>query len=132
MRSRCSAIIHVAIQGMTMTEIADIDPETAYAVRIFLAKVSDQYNFSGALLFGSRARRNHRPDSDADVAVLLRGTHGLFLDTTLALADIAYDVLLETGVLIQPLPIWEDEWEHPENYRNPALLHSINREGVKL
>ncbi len=115
-----------------MTEIADIDPETAYAVRIFLAKVSDQYNFSGALLFGSRARRNYRPDSDADVAVLLRGTHGQFLDTKLALADIAYDVLLETGVLIQPLPIWEDEWEHPESYRNPALLHSINREGVKL
>lgn len=55
-----------------------------------------------------------------------------FLDTKLALADIAYDVLLETGVLIQPFPIWQDEWEHPENYSNPALLRSINREGVRL
>jgi uncharacterized protein len=115
-----------------MTDIADIDPNTVRAVRAFLAKVSDQYTFLGAILFGSRARRNHRPDSDADVAVLLRGQRGQFLDTKLALADLAYDVLLETGVLIQPLPVWEDEWEHPENYSNPALLHSIDREGVKL
>lgn len=115
-----------------MTEIADIDPKTAHAVRTFLAKVSGQYNYLGAILFGSRARRNHRPDSDADVAVLLRGQRGQFLDTKLALADIAYDVLLETGVLIQPLPVWEEEWENPESYSNPALLRSINREGVKL
>lgn len=115
-----------------MTNIADIDPQTAHAVRAFLTKVSGQYDFLGAILFGSRARRNHRPDSDADVAVLLRGQHGQFLDTKLALADIAYDVLLETGVLIQPLPVWEDEWEHPESYSNPALLRSIDREGVKL
>jgi len=26
------------------------------------------------------------------------------------MADIAFDVLLETSIYIQPLPIWEDEW----------------------
>lgn len=56
-----------------MTEIADIDPKTALALRTFLDKVSGQYAFTGAILFGSRARQNHRPDSDADVGVLLRG-----------------------------------------------------------
>lgn len=48
------------------------------------------------------------------------------------MADLAYDVLLETGIRIQPLPIWEEEWVHPEAYSNPRLLHNIRREGVRL
>lgn len=115
-----------------MGPIADIDSETENAARSFVERIAAQYNFAEAILFGSRARRNHLPSSDADIAVILRGSRGRFLDTKLAMADIAYDVLLETGVLIQPLPIWEDEWDHPERYTNPALLRNINREGVRL
>ena len=48
------------------------------------------------------------------------------------MADLAYDVLLETGIRIQPLPIWEEEWEHPEAYSNPHLLPNIAREGIRL
>ena len=115
-----------------MGSIADIDAETEKAVRAFIEKVASQYDLAGAILFGSRARQSHRPDSDADVAVLLRGRRGRFLDTKLAMADMAYDVLLETGVLIQPLPVWEDEWEHPETFSNPRLLKTIAQEGVRL
>ncbi len=115
-----------------MRPLTDIDTKTEQAARSFIAKVQRQYDPTGAILFGSRARRNYRPDSDADIAVLLRGHRGRFLDTKLALADIAYDVLLETGILIQPLPVWEDEWEHPENHENSALLQNIKREGVRL
>lgn len=109
-----------------------VDTDTARAARVFVEKVAAQYPISGAILFGSRARGNYRPDSDADIAVLLHGRRGNFVDTKLAMADIAYDVLLETGVHIQPLPIWEDEWKHPESYSNPRLLQSINREGIRL
>ena len=48
------------------------------------------------------------------------------------MADLAYDALLETGIRIQPLPIWEEERVHPETYSNPRLLHNIRREGVRL
>lgn len=48
------------------------------------------------------------------------------------MADVAYDVLLETGINISPLPVWLDEWEHPERHSNPVLLHNIVREGVRL
>lgn len=109
-----------------------IDNDTERAVRAFVGKAAHEYELAGAILFGSRTTRHYRPDSDADVAVLLHGRRGRFLDTKLALADIAYDVLLETGVLIQPLPIWEDEWEHPEEYRNPTLLRNIERDGIRL
>ena len=69
---------------------------------------------------------------DADVAVLLRGQPGEFVPTKLAMVDLACDVLLETGIRIQPLPIWEEEWAHPETYSNPRLLQIIEREGVRL
>jgi len=109
-----------------------IDHDTEAAVRRFLASIASRYDISAAIIYGSRARGTHRPDSDADVAVLLRGEHHRFLTAKLDMADVAFDVLLETGVLISPLPIWLDEWEHPENYSNPALLRNINREGIRL
>ena len=48
------------------------------------------------------------------------------------MADIAFDVMLETGVLVEAIPLWEDEWEHPERFSNPALIENIRREGVRL
>lgn len=115
-----------------MGSAGDIDAQTEKAVRAFIEKVAAQYDLAGVILFGSRARKSHRPDSDADVAVLLRGRPGRFVTTKLAMADLAYDVLLETGIRIQPLPIWEEEWEHPETYSNPRLLRNIEREGIRL
>ncbi|MDX1653622.1 MAG: nucleotidyltransferase domain-containing protein [Candidatus Competibacteraceae bacterium] len=113
-------------------EISELDPITRQAVRLFLGRLEGQFDLKGALLFGSRARGEHHRYSDADLAVLLDGQPGAFLETKLAMADIAYDVLLETGVHIQPLPVWESEWHHPENYPNPRLLHNIAREGIRL
>ena len=109
-----------------------IDHDTEIAVRRFLALIESRYDISGVIVYGSRARGTHRPDSDADVAVLLRGDHQPFLSAKLNMADIAFDVLLETGILISPLPVWLDEWEHPENYTNPSLLRNIEREGFRL
>ena len=40
-----------------------------------------------AYLYGSRARGDHRPDSDADIAVLLGTGDGLDVGVSLALAD---------------------------------------------
>lgn len=113
-------------------EARAIDPGTEKAVKRFLGLIAGSYDMAGAILYGSRARGTHRPDSDADVAVLLRGEHQRLLPTTLAMADVAYDVLLETGVNITPLPIWMDEWEHPEIHTNPTLLRNIAREGLRL
>ena len=113
-------------------QVANLDADTERAARMFLSRIEGRYDMTGAILFGSRARRTHRPDSDADVAVMLKGTHGKLLETKLAMADVAYDVLLETGIRVQPLPIWEDQWSQPECYSNPRLLANIAREGVAL
>lgn len=115
-----------------MGNLADIDTETLNAAHAFMEAVAGRYDMIGAILFGSRARKSHHPDSDADVAVLLHGQPGRFVATKLAMDDLAYDVLLHTGIRIQPLPIWEEEWKHPEAYSNPRLLVNIEREGIRL
>jgi len=45
------------------------------------------------------------------VAVLLSGQPGKFIETKFAMDDLAYEVLLKTGIRIQPLPIWQSEWD---------------------
>jgi predicted nucleotidyltransferase len=109
-----------------------LDPDSEQAVRRFIGLIADRYDMAGAIVYGSRARGTHGPDSDADVAILLGGAHQRFLTTKLAMADVAFDVLLETGINISPLPVWLDEWEHPDSYSNPALLKNIAREGIRL
>ena len=115
-----------------MGSLADIDAETKLAASAFIGEVAIRFDMTGAVLFGSRARQGHRPDSDADIAVFLGGCVGNFVRTKLAMADIAYDVLLATGIRIQALPIWEAEWAHPDAYSNPRLLRNIEREGIRL
>jgi predicted nucleotidyltransferase len=109
-----------------------IDTETQRAAQLFMAKVVSLYDVKRGILFGSRARKSHREDSDLDIAVLLSGAQGPFLATKLAMADVAFDVLLETGIRVQPLPVWEHEWRNPENYSNPQLLRNIAKEGLEL
>lgn len=109
-----------------------VDPRTEQAARIFLQKVAGRYDVAGAVLFGSRARGDFGRDSDADIAVLLHGATKPRVDAALDMAAIAFDVMLETGLLFEALPIWEDEWSHPERFGNPALIENIRREGVRL
>lgn len=109
-----------------------IDPKTECAVRTFLEKISQQYPVLGARLFGSRARADHNPHSDADLAVLLRGPRGDAVNVGVDMAGIAFDILMDTEILVSPLPIWEEEWAHPEAYSNPRLLKNIQRDGIIL
>ena len=74
--------------------------ETARAAKVFLDRIAKRYAVSEAILFGSRARRTRREDSDADIAVAIRGKHGKRSTVTLDMAGVAFEVLLSTGVLI--------------------------------
>ncbi len=114
---------------MTATQVP---ASTLQATRAFAARVAHAYPTQQAILFGSRARGTAHAESDADVAVMLSGPPGHFAHTKMAMNDIAYDILLDTGIRIQLLPVWEAEWAHPDRYSNPHLLHNIAREGITL
>jgi predicted nucleotidyltransferase len=108
------------------------DSDNAQATKLFVQRIAGQYNMAGANLFGSRARQTHRPDSDANVAVLLPGAHQRFLPPKLDMADVAFDVVLEMGINISPLPVWISDWEHPDASSNPLLLKNLVSERVRL
>ena len=102
------------------------------AALAFLGRLSGTYDVSEAILFGSRARGDHRPDSDLDLAVVLNGRRGDFLDTKLDMAGIAFDVLLETEILVQAFPLWDGDLAHPERFSAPSLIRTIAADGIRL
>ena len=77
------------------------------------------------VLFGSRARGNAEPDSDWDVAVFVTGT-ATPADRR-ALADAAYDLLVESGVFIQPVVLAFARFEE-----DTLFLRRIQNEGVAV
>ena len=109
-----------------------LDAKTERAARAFLKRLEGKYPVIEGILYGSRARGDHRPDSDADIAVILRGERGDRSKVAGDLAGIEFHVLMETGVMVQGLPLWEDELARPETFTNPALIETILREGVHL
>lgn len=83
-------------------------------------------------MFGSRARGTHRSDSDADLAVILKGEADRRYKVAGDMAEVAFDAMQETGVLVDPLPIWEDELVQPHSFGNPALIETIKPEGLRV
>src|SRR5271166_4073513 len=77
-----------------------VDSDTERAVRAFLERISDRYPVIGARLYGSRARADHALDSDADVAVLLKGPRGDPLAVGVEMAGVAFDVLLDMEIWV--------------------------------
>jgi DNA invertase Pin-like site-specific DNA recombinase len=117
---------------LPLTTRPALDAETEHAARAFLKRLEGKYPVAEAFLYGSRARGDHTGDSDADLAVILKGERGSRYQVAGEMAGIAFDVMLETGVLVSPLPLWPDELARPDAFSNPALIRNIQREGLRL
>ncbi|MGO1233864.1 MAG: nucleotidyltransferase domain-containing protein [Marinobacter sp.] len=59
------------------------------AVLVFAGKLRGQYEATQLILFGSRARGDYHTESDADVAVILPGNPGDFVETLSPMATLA-------------------------------------------
>jgi predicted nucleotidyltransferase len=59
--------------------------------------------FEQAVLYGSRARGDHRPDSDHDGAAFIRHP-GKFTEESAHLAELSTDILFDTGAVISANP----------------------------
>lgn len=108
------------------------DAQTQRAVKAFLKHIASRYPAHEAFLFGSRARNTHTPESDTDIAIILKGSHGDRAAAVKDMAAIAFHVLMETGVMVEALPLGADDVKHPETFSNPALIDNILREGIRL
>lgn len=84
----------------------------AAAIAAYGKTVAEAYGsrLAGLHLFGSRARGDHRPDSDVDLAVVLTVLDGGAAAEKMKLIDLAFDALTDAGVMIQPWPFTSAEW----------------------
>jgi predicted nucleotidyltransferase len=84
------------------------------------------YRLERAVLFGSRARGDARPDSDYDVAVFIRKPDR-WLDEAIRLAGLGTDILMDTGAVISAKPFGAGAYKEPL-----PLMREIQREDLDL
>jgi predicted nucleotidyltransferase len=110
------------------------DPLALDVVRELKARLQRRFGdrLVAVYLFGSRARGDHRPDSDADVAVFLRGGLPDPFDAEKAIVEDGFDLFLERGLYIQPWAFPEGAVGQPERYRRGRLVSSLLRDAVRL
>ncbi|KAF0134870.1 MAG: DNA polymerase beta domain-containing protein region [Methylocystaceae bacterium] len=107
-----------------MTKPALADPILA-RFRAALARTYGE-RLERAILFGSRARGDARPDSDYDIAVFLREQESFWQESG-RLAEIETDILYDTGAVINALPFSAGAY----GARTP-LMQELRRDGVDL
>jgi len=110
------------------------DATVARALQDFAAAVRRHYGdrLRGLYLFGSRARGDHTPESDADVAVVLADGGWKYWEEKFRLVDFAFDYTRSSGVYVQPWPFTASEWEHPGTDERCALARRARLESRPL
>ena len=82
-----------------------------------------------AILYGSEARGDARPDSDVDVLILLDGDH-LNLKREMDVTGPLNEIEWRTGVLVSPTVLLRKQWENIP-FKTPFYINVMN-EGIKL
>jgi len=110
----------------------DAQSETvARKVKMALADVYGD-RLAALYVFGSRARGDHQPDSDLDLAVILRNTPSSLAHADDTLLDVTYPIEIDHGVHIQAWGLAADEAGLPSTAFRSRLAETIRREGVLL
>ncbi len=119
---------------MIYDEVQPKPEDVQKALADYAAAVRSRYGarLEAVVLFGSRARGDMRPDSDADVAVIIKDEDWRFWPEKRVLAGLAYDVLMKWGLVIQPWPISLTAWKSPETHHNARFVESIKRDARPL
>lgn len=108
-----------------------LDPDTEGAVRAFLARIPADIQIDRTIRYGSRARGDNRPDSDADLALIVAGRDDVW-HLTWMFGGLAFEVFMDTNILIQPVVISLHNWFHPERFLRPGFLRNVAQEGITL
>jgi UTP:GlnB (protein PII) uridylyltransferase len=109
-----------------------LDPASLRAAQAFVRMLGGRYAIRNVIAFGSRARGDHHAESDLDLAVILEGPPGDRFGVVRDFSATAFDAMMETGVLVQALPIWAEEFDTLASLANPALIETIKGEGIVL
>jgi predicted nucleotidyltransferase len=94
----------------------------------FRAALAEVYGdrLERVVLYGSRARGDHRPDSDYDIAVFIKDG-GSFYDESERLAVITTDILEGTGAVISATPFPAGAYRE-----RTGFMHELGKDGLDL
>jgi hypothetical protein len=108
--------------------------EVDAALSRFAREVARHYGrrLKGIYLFGSRARGDHRPDSDADVAVVLEDGSWVSWEERWTLVHLAYGPSLDSGLEIQPWPFSATQWHTADIRPTTKLVDAARQEALPL
>jgi uncharacterized protein len=117
-----------AVSGRT------IEPEIASLLADPKRRLERRFGdrFVALYLFGSRARGDHEPDSDVDVAVILDQKLPQSFEVTREILEDTYDLLMETGFYIQPWPLEKGSLDEPAAHPHPRISRAIQRDGIRI
>ena len=112
--------------------LAEETEKTVSAIQSFLERADKQFRIREAYLFGSRARGDHQPDSDADLAVIVEDMRpDDRLSAKMVMAEIAFDTMMDTDILIQAHPFTPEEWDTASG-DSSSLIEKARNEGIRL
>ena len=98
-------------------------------LRNFRDKISQRFPGVQVILFGSRARGDADPQSDADVVVILKNSPSEADQDFIS--DSAWEAGYPYGLVIVPVVFGLEEWESgPERFS--LLVQAVQLEGVPL
>lgn len=101
-------------------------PEIVKRIQEILRQVAPD---AKAILFGSEARGDARPDSDIDLLILI-DKERVTLDEERAITYPLYEVEYDTGVLVNPVVLTRKLWESA--HRVTPFYHNVLKEGLLL
>ena len=93
------------------------------------AGISEKDPEAEVYLYGSRARGDHRTDSDWDILVIT-SRKKVTLEYEIELRDPIYDIELESGHIISLLVYSELDWKTRMPYS--PLFSNIKKEGLRI
>lgn len=107
------------------TTTSSADPAVLDAIRdTVVRRYGDR--LERLILFGSRARGDAGPESDWDVAVMLRQLDNPWMELV-SLADVAWEIQVETGAVVSLVPL------SPEDLgANRSFARSVREQGQIL
>ena len=105
-------------------------PDERTALEAYVERIRARYGsrLHDIVVFGSRARRDHAPRSDVDLAIILKDDDWSFWSEKFAIADLSYEALMDAGLVVQGWPVSLAAWDTPAGHRQRQLIEAMKQD----